>query len=380
MKFSVVIPTYNNRLLLRNTLEALNYQKNHGGDDYEVILVDDGSTDNTAEYIKNVNKNYKIKYQYLERDENSCRAKTRNAGWKNASGDIIAFIDSDIIVKNDYLSELERCFSISHDILVLGSRLMLSEQVSVEEITDGSIFSKYPFDRDKLDMLDSRYFVYEAESYNAAAIWLPWIHVYSCNLAIPRTHLESTGGFDENFKNWGMEDLALGYNLYIKNIVPVINSKLEVLHQYHGKRNDLIITRDKQSGYNDNIEYFLNKHPQAIRMQKKYAMKILKGDISDDKLLFNPWNRYLEMDFREKEKLQSIKQRIEEASLDGKILLVINDYVEDTDLDIWMQTRRDYKCISKYYPMSKRLDRNKMMEFLKMEKQRLKKSELIIES
>ena len=380
MKYSFVIPTYNNRLLLRNTLEALNYQNKYGRQDYEVILVDDGSTDNTAEYIKDVNKNYEMKYYHLERDENSCRARTRNRGWENASGDIVAFIDSDIIVKNDYLSELERCFSISDDILVLGNRLMLQEQVSLEEISSGRVFSKYSFDRDKFEMLDSRYFVYEAESYNAAAIWLPWLHVYSCNLAIPKKHLESSGGFDENFRNWGMEDLELGYTLYEKNIVPVINSKLEVIHQYHGKRNDLIITQDKQSGYVENIEYFLNKHPQAIRMQKKYALKILKGDISDDKLLFNPWNHYIEIDFMEKEQLQTIKRRIEEAPRDGKMLFIVNDYVEDTDLDIWMQTRRDYKCISKYYPMSKRLDRSKMMEYLKTEKRKLKKAEMVSES
>lgn len=64
MKYSFVIPTYNNRVLLKNTLEALNYQPGYGY--YEVIVVDDGSTDNSGEYIKGVNRNYDLKYFYLE--------------------------------------------------------------------------------------------------------------------------------------------------------------------------------------------------------------------------------------------------------------------------------------------------------------------------
>jgi glycosyltransferase involved in cell wall biosynthesis len=89
-----VIPAYNNKLLLRKTLEALNYQIGYGRNDYEVIIVDDGSSDGTCDYIKNVNRNYNLKYFYLERCDDSGRARARNYGWKKASGDIIIFIDS----------------------------------------------------------------------------------------------------------------------------------------------------------------------------------------------------------------------------------------------------------------------------------------------
>ncbi len=168
MKYSFVIPTYNNRVLLKNTLEALNYQPGYGY--YEVIVVDDGSTDNSGEYIKGVNRNYDLKYFYLERGKDSCRAKCRNHGWKQSAGEIIVFIDSDIVVRPDYLSELNRCFSMKNDIAVIGNRLLLNTPTTYEEIIRGDIFTKNRFDNRNFDILEYRYFFYESASYNNSAI------------------------------------------------------------------------------------------------------------------------------------------------------------------------------------------------------------------
>ena len=81
MKYSIIIPTFNNKILLNNTLEVLNSQKT--SKKYEVIVVDYGSSDNTYEYIKETPKNYNFKYFYLNRCEKSSRARTRNHGWRN---------------------------------------------------------------------------------------------------------------------------------------------------------------------------------------------------------------------------------------------------------------------------------------------------------
>jgi glycosyltransferase involved in cell wall biosynthesis len=53
-RFSFVIPTYQNKNLIRNTLEALNRQKDFPYEDYEVIVVDDGSSDGTGEVLDRV--------------------------------------------------------------------------------------------------------------------------------------------------------------------------------------------------------------------------------------------------------------------------------------------------------------------------------------
>lgn len=369
MKFSFVIPTYNNKVLLRNTLEALNNQRNYGYGDYEVIVVDDGSTDDTYNYIHGVNKNYMLKYLFLERNENSCRSKTRNCGWKNAGGEIVAFIDSDIIVKEDYLLQLERCFSINSDIFVVGNRIMLDEAVSADDIRTGNIFSKFHFDGSKYQWLEFRYFLYEVSSYNSKAIMCSWIHTYSCNLAVSKKWLLKIGGFDENFRGWGMEDVEVGYSLFKSGAQMIINSKLDVLHQYHGERNDLIVEKRKIPEYEKNIDYFLEKHPQALRMNKTIAYKFLEGEVSSNKVLMDLPYEKIEIRFKEKTELENVKHKILELKKNKNIRPIVYDYVEDTDLDIWVQLL-DYKTSNpvRYYPMSKRLNIHKMMDYIETEK------------
>ncbi|WP_054742670.1 glycosyltransferase [Cellulosilyticum ruminicola] len=80
LKYSFVIPAYNNGLLLKNSLRALNNLKPIGRGDYEVIVVDDGSQDKCERFINGINKEYDLKYIYLERNEESSRAKSRNMG------------------------------------------------------------------------------------------------------------------------------------------------------------------------------------------------------------------------------------------------------------------------------------------------------------
>ncbi len=375
MKFSFVIPTYNNKVLLKNTLEALNYQKGYCREDYEVIVVDDGSSDNTYEYIKDVNRNYPMKYLYLERDSDSCRSRTRNYGWKNSSGEFIVFIDSDIVVKENYLQELDRCFALSTDMLVTGPRLMLDRQTGFDDIGSKKIFEKFYFDTKKYHLLEYRYYLYSIASYNANAGLCPWIQVYSCNLAVPKVWLKKVGGFDENFKEWGIEDLEIGYSLYKNGIGLVFDYKLEVLHQYHGERNDLIIEKRKVPGYEKNIDYFLLKHPEALRMNKKIAYKFLNGDLSTDKMLFfdlKPKKAEIKIEFKGKDELEAVKKQLSELIRSSEAKITVCDYVEDTDLDIWVQLLDKTNNIVRYYPISRQIDIKEMTDYINTEKARQK--------
>lgn len=369
MRFSVVIPTYNNKGLLKNTLEALNHQIGYGQSDYEVIVVDDGSSDGTEEFIKGVNRNYHLKYYYLPRTAESCRSRTRNTGWKNAQGEIVAFIDSDILAPPDYLGELDRCFALSEDIFVLGNRLMLDEKVEYPDIANGAVFEKFPFDREKYHLLEFRHFLYNVTSFNSKTLMCPWMQCYSCNLAVPRQWLVQTGGFDENFKAWGIEDIEVGYSLYKAGLKMVINPKLEVLHQYHGPRNDLIIEKQKVPGYERNIDYFLQKHPEALKMTPKIAYKFLKGEVSSSKTLMELPTFKVELEFRERNKLETVKEVLLKLVEVDNCKTILYDYVEDSDLDIWIQLLGEDKNVVYYYPMSKRVDTKQLRAFIDHEKQ-----------
>ncbi|WP_455538718.1 glycosyltransferase family 2 protein [Terrisporobacter sp.] len=98
---SIIIPVYNTAMYLEQCLNSIHKQTFK---DYEVICVDDGSSDNSYEILekyKTIIKNYKVIYQ-----ENQGVSITRNTGLKHVNGDYIVFIDSDDYVEENFLERL----------------------------------------------------------------------------------------------------------------------------------------------------------------------------------------------------------------------------------------------------------------------------------
>ena len=98
---SIIIPIYNAEKYLKYCLESI---KKQNYSDYEVLMIDDGSTDNS----KNICKKYQLndkKFRLIEK-ENGGSASARNLGLLNAQGDYIAFVDADDYIEYDYLSKL----------------------------------------------------------------------------------------------------------------------------------------------------------------------------------------------------------------------------------------------------------------------------------
>lgn len=89
--FSVVIPTYNREAYVAATLESLLAQE---CDDWELIVVDDGSTDRTLEVVRQLCEALPGRTQILEQDHRGCAA-ARNRGAEVATGEYLAFLDSD---------------------------------------------------------------------------------------------------------------------------------------------------------------------------------------------------------------------------------------------------------------------------------------------
>lgn len=96
MFFSIVIPTYNRAHLIEETIQSL---LNQTFQDFEIIVVDDGSTDNTEEIIGKINSE-KITYY---KTENFGVAHARNFGIQKAKGNYVGFLDSDDKVKPEHL-------------------------------------------------------------------------------------------------------------------------------------------------------------------------------------------------------------------------------------------------------------------------------------
>lgn len=96
--FSIIIPTYNRTGLIEKTIRSV---LNQTFKDFEVIIVDDGSTDDTKEIINSINDD-RINYYYIE---NSERAAARNYGIKKAKGKYITFLDSDDLLFENHFEE-----------------------------------------------------------------------------------------------------------------------------------------------------------------------------------------------------------------------------------------------------------------------------------
>lgn len=109
--FSIVIPTYNRSGFIRKTIESILKQD---FSDYEVLVVDDGSTDNTKDVVATFTDK---RVQYIHKT-NGERGAARNTGAQNARGLYINFIDSDDIVYTHHLSTAHNLIKSSENLMV----------------------------------------------------------------------------------------------------------------------------------------------------------------------------------------------------------------------------------------------------------------------
>lgn len=117
IKLSVVVPVFNSENTLRSCLQAI---KNSSFSNIELIVVDDGSTDQSASIAK------QFADKIVLHGRNLSRIQARNTGMEHASGDIIAFIDSDIVIGKNSLEIVSRYFKENADVTAITG--LLSDQ------------------------------------------------------------------------------------------------------------------------------------------------------------------------------------------------------------------------------------------------------------
>jgi glycosyltransferase involved in cell wall biosynthesis len=137
--FSFIIPTFNRENYLKKTINSLLKQKYKF---FEIIVIDDGSTDNTQQFIKNL-KNSKIKYFYQENLE---RGKARNFGASKARGDYINYFDSDDIAYADHLQLANNILQKKKaDVMHLGHHIILNNKIVKTNNPEGLLNNKILF-------------------------------------------------------------------------------------------------------------------------------------------------------------------------------------------------------------------------------------------
>jgi glycosyltransferase involved in cell wall biosynthesis len=114
---SVVIPTYNEEKDIQNCLESLKKQEIK---DLEIIIVDDGSTDNTLGTIEETAKIKKLKIIILKQNHQG-PGKARNLGAKQATGEILIFVDADMTFDKNYIKNLIKPILDDKDKKIIGT-------------------------------------------------------------------------------------------------------------------------------------------------------------------------------------------------------------------------------------------------------------------
>jgi len=250
---SIVIPTYNRRGILEKALLAL-FNQDYPKDKYEIILVDDGSTDGTKEYVESLKKAKNFKYIW---HGNVGRAANRNIGIRSAKGEIILFLDDDVIAGPLLLKEHYNIHFESKDpkLVVLGYTPFAKEIKRTTIVQYYEDFWKRVFHR-------------AATNIKANPHW----YVITNNLSLRKDFLEEVGLFDENFKNYSYEDTELGYRL-LKNGMEIRFNKRAMA--YHNFEIDLegSCKQQFQSGYSAVL--FYQKYPE---LKEQLSIDVATGE------------------------------------------------------------------------------------------------------
>lgn len=116
MKYSIILPTYNREKTINNAILSV---INQTYKDYELIIVDDGSTDGTAKLIDNYEKKY-ANIHVVHNAENMGVSKCRNIGIQLAQGEYILFLDDDDVFTEDALQYITDNSTSNEDLIVFG--------------------------------------------------------------------------------------------------------------------------------------------------------------------------------------------------------------------------------------------------------------------
>lgn len=198
-KISVIMPVYNSEKTLEKSLKSI---FNNNYKDFEVIVVDDKSSDNSVEIAK------KFPCKIIKLEKNHGGGYARNAGAKAAKGEILLFVDSDIIIP-------ESCMQFGVDIFSKNKDISAMLGLFSSKIPYKNFFSNYKH-------LYLRYYFLKQGSRT---------HTLNTSLTfIKKEVFEKFNGFNENIKSVISEDAELGMRLTDNNHIIYQSKELQMEH------------------------------------------------------------------------------------------------------------------------------------------------------
>ncbi len=228
-ELSVLIPTYNRREILRRCLRSLSRQT-LAPEKYEVIVIDDGSTDRTEEMLAAFQMDSSLRWQHISHTGPS---GARNRGLEMAKGEFVVFVDSDLIVVPEFLaSHLEAHRAKPQSKLVVHGPVIHTTNLD------------NPQAKQKLTDYSRAFFA-------------------TGNASIALSELKAAGLFDEEFTEYGWEDLEFGRRLRKRKVTAAREPKAIGYHykqQVQLAHFHALWQRERERGHMALLYY--RKHPE----------------------------------------------------------------------------------------------------------------------
>jgi len=237
LTLSVVVISWNQLSLLQQLVHQL-LEQSLSRDRYEIIIVDDGSTDGSRAWLQTLPA---TDVRVLLGTEDRGRAASRNSGIRAAQGDAVVMIDGDHSVRADFLAihaarhEPERC-------VIVGKSDFADERElrALNHYLNHGGATKLP----EGARLPGRYFL-------------------TRNCSVPRDLLFEVGLFDERFRVWGGEDLDLGVRLEQSGVPIYGEPRALAIHHHHRSLEDLLKQLFLYGRHS--VPLLLEKHPQLFQ-------------------------------------------------------------------------------------------------------------------
>lgn len=242
MKFSIILPTYNRANLLPRAIESVLGQTY---DHWELIIVDDGSTDNTKEVVEGY-RDDRIKYIYQENQE---RSAARNHGIEESKGEWICFLDSDDEFPPERLQELYKA-------------------IQNEQLKKALYFSDITFRSEE----ENRTIHYSGMDKDNALAYLFKNVIGTPQVCVHREILEE---FQFNTKLNNGEDLELWSRIQIKFALTHLNSVSPVIAHEHSDRSVDLRKNNTALSRLTTLQYMFSGDHPANKLEKKMKRRVI---------------------------------------------------------------------------------------------------------
>lgn len=280
-KVSLIIPAYNNEEYVSFTLKALMHQS-CSFDDWEIVLVDDSEDERMLQF-----KEWQIPNLRIIEKEHSGRADTRNVGIQNSNGEILIFMDSDMIVDEHFVENHYDCHLKDDCDIALGkvNHIVNDYKDKVRQIVDANEINKLEDIITKDDYLNLTRIVFQNRE---AADYIGWVCCLFSNCSVKREVLEKSGVFDVDFVGWGLEDIELGYRFFKEKFKFSFFENIKNYHVDHVTDSSKMLVE-----MGKNLKRLYKKHPdEAIKSYMSFVagfkdLQELLNDISNKNIEFD---------------------------------------------------------------------------------------------